>query len=205
MGRKEQKGGEVSEACRSRSSGQKIEAKVTDTVDRSGGHALKSLSGLSMSEEEAIGGVTVVESEEQKDNETERAESLFAGLSGDTEGVGQLGGQETKELVTAETTLVIVGDIDVKVMETGGLAAERVEILLFEGHSRATEGVGQLGGKEAKAMVTVGDIAEARIVAESRGPTAERAEEVNISHILAAEGVGKLGGGGNTRAGHRRR
>jgi hypothetical protein len=100
MGRKEQKGGEVSEACRSRSSGQKIEAKVTDTVDGSGGHATKSLSGLSMSEEEAIGGVTVVESEEQKDNETERAESLFVGLSGDTKGVGQLGGQETKEWVS---------------------------------------------------------------------------------------------------------
>jgi hypothetical protein len=62
MGQKEQKGGEeVSEACKSRSSGQKIEAKVTDTVDGSGGHATKSLSGLSMSEEEAIGGVAVVE------------------------------------------------------------------------------------------------------------------------------------------------
>jgi hypothetical protein len=43
-------------------------------------------------------------------------------------------------------------------------------------------------------MVTVGDIAGAGIVAESGGPIAERAEEVNINHILAAEGVGKLGG-----------
>ncbi|KAE8008886.1 hypothetical protein FH972_005357 [Carpinus fangiana] len=115
-GQKDQIGSEeVSETCRSSSSEQTVQAKTTNTVDGSGGHDTKAVFGCSVSEEEAPGGVAVVESDRQGDHEAERADAFFAGHLVDTEVMGQIEGQQTKVIVSA-------GDIPgvVEAVKVGG-------------------------------------------------------------------------------------